>query len=82
MATVLLFAQALSASHLDLEEAHSAGEVCAVCVVHAQMGSGSVAAAPVFAFAAQQAEVVEFLSAVSVHQRVSRVFARGPPQVS
>lgn len=77
-----LFAQTIAISHIDVEDAHPAGEVCSVCIVQAQLGSASPAAVLDFAVEAPQAESVEFRTALPVPPRIDYHLARGPPQVS
>jgi hypothetical protein len=82
LVALLLFAQIVSISHVDLGDSHPAGEVCALCAVHANMGSANVSAATYIDVDVQRAEEIDYLSVQPPHRRVEFRFARGPPLVS
>ncbi len=78
----LLFAQVVSSGHIDLDDSHPAGEACAICVVHASLGSADVPAAVAVDVQVQRPEVIAYQPARSSRQRVIARLARGPPSVS
>lgn len=82
LVAVLLLAQAAVAAHIDLEDSHPAGDVCALCAGHSVLGSGNVGvvAACDVVSAAVPAAAPEQRSESQAHR--SCFLARGPPGAS
>ena len=78
----LLFAQFASAGHVESEDAHPAGDICAICVVQAHLDSADVAAPMVFAVAVQPVEPVAYGNYLERGRSPRFPLARGPPHVS
>ncbi|MGD2168252.1 MAG: hypothetical protein PVF63_09105 [Gammaproteobacteria bacterium] len=79
---VLLFAQAVTSAHVERDDSHTAGEICAICVMHAQMGSANVAASVFVDIRIQYADEVDFLAVAPPRRYVAASLARGPPLIS
>ena len=78
----LLFGQFASAGHVDLEESHPAGEICAICVVQAHLGSADVASQAIVDVEIQAPEPVDYILVFERRHATRYRLARGPPQVS
>ena len=78
---ILLFAQVVVAGHADFDDSHPAGETCAICVAHAQLGSANVSIALPVVFEIRQQDEVEYRSFGAPLRRTESSLARGPPQV-
>lgn len=81
LAMALLFAQLVSAGHIDLDDSHPAGELCATCVIQAQLGSANVGAPLFVDVDVQNGYEIEFFFTSSPWRRIELRFARGPPQL-
>jgi hypothetical protein len=82
LVAVLLLAQAAVATHVDFEDSHPAGEVCALCAGQAALGAGNVGlvVAPYEPARAEQPAALLQSPVSRFHHRF--FLARGPPAVS
>ena len=79
LVAVLLLAQAAVAAHIDLEDSHPAGEVCALCAGHSVLGAGNVTVVAIGDVVSRHEPPAPLeLKPVSRPHRRS-FFARGPP---
>lgn len=81
LVAVLVCAQIAAVGH-SLDDAHPASEVCALCVVHATLGSANVSAAVELVLDVERSADFEFATIQLPRQRAESRFARGPPQAS
>jgi hypothetical protein len=82
LVAVLVLAQAVELGHLELDDSHPSGEVCALCVGLATLGAGNVSAPPHVPVQMQRPEGVKYEQRHRLDKRVERPFARSPPQAS
>jgi len=82
LVAVLLLAQAAVAAHIDFEDSHPAGDVCALCAGHSVLGSGNVGvvAACIVISPVAPSSAPEQNSESPAHR--SYFLARGPPAAS